>query len=87
MVRLRRHDGAVADGVLDLDGLEIVRGGAAPEELAAVLAVLAAKAEPAATAPDGYATWRAGRLAALRRTAERPVGTRFARIDATARQR
>jgi Acyl-CoA carboxylase epsilon subunit len=70
---MRRHDGAVGDGVLDLDGIEVVRGGAAPEELAAVLAVLAAKAEPPTTAPDGYAAWRARRLAALRCTAERPV--------------
>ena len=43
-----------------------VRGGATPEELAAVVAVLR---RPAAGQPpeDGYARWRRIRLAALRR--------------------
>jgi hypothetical protein len=42
-----------------------VKGGAAPEELAAVLALLAAR-EEGATPLDGYARWRATRLEALR---------------------
>lgn len=57
----------------DAGGIEVVRGGAAPEELAAVVAVLTARAEQAASAsasagPSGYAAWRARRMAALRRT-------------------
>jgi hypothetical protein len=70
---MRRHHGGVADGVLDLAGIEVVRGGAGPEELAAVVAILAARAEQAAhAAPSGYAAWRAGRLAAVRRTSGGP---------------
>lgn len=51
------------------DGVELVRGGAAPEELAAVVAVLAAlgDTEPVDEPLVGYAAWRAGRLAALGR--------------------
>jgi hypothetical protein len=45
-----------------------VRGGATAEEVAAVLAVLR---RPVADAPDPYERWRAGRLAALSRTASR----------------
>ena len=52
-----------------MKGIDVVRGGAAPEELAAVLAVIAARAEQREPALDGYAAWRAGRLAASRRTA------------------
>jgi Acyl-CoA carboxylase epsilon subunit len=66
-MRVRRDDGGVAEGVVDLAGLEIVRGGAAPEELAAVLAVIATRAERAGPDRDGYQAWRAQRLAAVAR--------------------
>ena len=47
--------------------VDVVRGGAAPEDLAAVVAVLSALEGrgSAAAEPTGYAAWRRGRLAAL----------------------
>ena len=51
-----RADNSVRGGVL-------VRGNATPEEVAAVLAVVATRSGPA---PDAYTRWRQGRLAALR---------------------
>ena len=58
----------MSGAIHDLDGFEVVRGGAAPEELAAVLAVIAARAEQAERPVAGYAAWRARRLAAIRRS-------------------
>lgn len=54
------------------DELEVVRGGAAPEELAAVVAVLVALGESGRVTDGpvesvGYAAWRRDRLAALAR--------------------
>ena len=54
-----------------MKGIDVLRGGAGPEELAAVLAVIAARRErdeQRAADPSGYAAWRAQRLEALRRT-------------------
>ncbi len=56
-----------------MDQVEVVRGAAAPEELAAVVAVLSAledraAGEPTGSAPGGYAAWRRTRLAALAQT-------------------
>jgi hypothetical protein len=49
------------------DEVELVRGGAAPEELAAVVAVLRALGDAARPGdePTGYAAWRRTRLAAI----------------------
>jgi acyl-CoA carboxylase epsilon subunit-like protein len=70
---MRRHDDGMTGAV---EGLEVVRGGAAPEELAAVLTVLAARAEMAAAEgrarSAGYDAWRATRLAALSCARRRP---------------
>ena len=44
-----------------------VRGAATAEEVAAVLAVLAAQPGTDDPSADGYARWRAGRRQALRR--------------------
>ena len=63
---------AVADGHPDAVALAVVRGEPAPDELAALVAVLAARRAAYAPAPDGYAAWRVGRLAALR--SPRPDG-------------
>jgi hypothetical protein len=54
---------------MSVDGVEVVRGGAAPEELAAVVAVLVALGEPGGEADPltGYAAWRRTRLEALTR--------------------
>jgi hypothetical protein len=50
-----------------MDAVELVRGGASPEEMAAVVAVIASLAERRTESPvDGYAAWRRKRLAALR---------------------
>jgi Acyl-CoA carboxylase epsilon subunit len=51
------------------DGVEVVRGGAAPEELAAVVAVLLALGESGDEEEQvtGYAAWRRTRLAAIAR--------------------
>lgn len=46
----------------------LVRGPASAEEVAAVLAVVAARAE---AGPDAYTRWRRDRLAALRRDLKR----------------
>ena len=61
---MRRDDGPASG-----DGVELVRGGAAPEELAAVMAVLAVigDAERAPVETTGYAAWRRTRLAVLAR--------------------
>jgi hypothetical protein len=57
---MRRDDGA-------MNAVELARGGASPEEMAAVVAVIASLAERRAdTRVDGYAAWRRRRLAALR---------------------
>jgi hypothetical protein len=59
-----------------MDDVAVVLGGAAPEEVAAVMAVLSALAERGRGAgpagrdeepPSGYGAWRVARLAALRR--------------------
>ena len=69
---MRRHDGGMTAD--DPEGVEIVRGGAAPDEVAAVVAVLAALGEreggPSRGAPaaGGYSAWRRTRLAALAQT-------------------
>ena len=57
------------DGLVSADGFAVVRGGAAPEDVAAVLAVLAALGESDRETQDesGYAAWRRGRLAVLAR--------------------
>jgi len=54
---------------MSVDGVEVVRGGAAPEELAAVVAVLVALSDsrPEGEPLTGYAAWRRTRLAALAR--------------------
>jgi hypothetical protein len=55
---------------MSVDGVEVVRGGAAPEELAAVVVVLVALGESSSGAADpvtGYAAWRRTRLDALTR--------------------
>ena len=50
-----------------MDAVELVRGGASPEEMAAVVAVIASLAERRTeSTADGYAAWRRQRLAALR---------------------
>jgi hypothetical protein len=51
------------------DGVEVVRGGAGAEEVAAVVAVLSALGERdrEAAEPTGYAAWRRTRLAVLGR--------------------
>jgi hypothetical protein len=50
-----------------MDAVELVRGGASPEEMAAVIAVIASLAERRTdSGVDGYAAWRRNRLAALR---------------------
>jgi hypothetical protein len=50
-----------------MDAVELARGGASPEEMAAVVAVIASLAEHRAdSGSDGYAAWRRRRLAALR---------------------
>jgi hypothetical protein len=66
------------------DDVEVVRGGAAPEEIAAVVAVIAAMGQrasvgcgsvvrgPVSGEPTGYAAWRRTRLAALRSSDGRP---------------
>jgi hypothetical protein len=57
---MRRDDGA-------MDAVELVRGGASPEEMAAVVAVIASLAERRTESTvDDYAAWRRQRLAALR---------------------
>jgi hypothetical protein len=59
-VALRRQDGV-------MDAVELARGGATPEEMAALVAVIASLADRRTEAsPDGYAAWRRRRLAALR---------------------
>ena len=50
------------------NGTVYVRGGATPEELAAVLAVVAAGSGGRSGPPEPYLIWRATRLQALRRT-------------------
>lgn len=56
-------------GSPDRRPVQVVRGRPSAEEVAAVLAVLAARrGDGAAAAPTGYAAWRATRLAALRRS-------------------
>jgi hypothetical protein len=50
-----------------MEAVELVRGGASPEEMAAVVAVIASLAERRTVSSfDGYAAWRRKRLAALR---------------------
>jgi Acyl-CoA carboxylase epsilon subunit len=62
---MRRHDDGMA-----ADGVEVVRGGAGAEEVAAVVAVLSALGERdrESAEPTGYAAWRRARLAAVART-------------------
>jgi hypothetical protein len=52
------------------DGVEVMRGGAGAEEVAAVVAVLSALGDRdrESAEPTGYAAWRRARLAALART-------------------
>lgn len=59
---------------LSADEVEPVRGGAAPEELAAVVAVLRAlgDADRGIEESTGYAAWRRTRLAALARSRPAP---------------
>jgi hypothetical protein len=54
------------------DDLDVVRGGAAAEDVAAIVAVLAALGETSGSPdePTGYAAWRRRRLAALARGRE-----------------
>jgi hypothetical protein len=61
---VRRDDGAMSG-----DGVEVARGGAAPEELAAVVAVLVALGDSGGEDEPltGYAAWRRTRLEALTR--------------------
>jgi hypothetical protein len=63
------------DETVERVGLEIIRGSATLEELAAVVGVLATRAEPAGEArtATGYAAWRRTRLATLRGRATREV--------------
>ena len=53
--------------------VRVVRGEPAPEEMAALVAVLLARRTSAPPAPSPYEAWRAGRLAALR-PGGRPAG-------------
>jgi hypothetical protein len=66
--RVRRHDDGVTAG--GFEGVEIVRGGAAPDEVAAVVAVLSALGER-----EGQPKRGRTRLAALARTGDtgRPI--------------
>lgn len=50
----------------DAGGVVVVRGRPDDRELAALVAVLAARRTAVAPAPSPYEVWRAGRLAALR---------------------
>ena len=51
----------------------LVRGGATPEEVAAVVAALTARGSKMSKSPSGYALWRTTRLAAVA-AALRPGG-------------
>jgi hypothetical protein len=53
-----------------MSGIEI-RGGASAEDIAAVLAAVTRSAPAPAERLTGLQAWRAGRVAALRRSAER----------------
>ena len=56
---------------MSAEQVRIVRGAPDPGELAALVAVLCARARPPAPV-TGYPAWRARRLAALRGAAPRP---------------
>jgi Acyl-CoA carboxylase epsilon subunit len=50
-----------------MSAVEVARGGATPEEMAALVAVIASLGERRAdSVDDGYAAWRRQRLTALR---------------------